>query len=782
MELSKTEHQRNDVEGENNHRIASEHGEVSNIAEPGCSINYDLGLPDPLPTTLLTSTPFPRNPETTDGQELPLPLTDNGDNELGSILAEDSISSQDGMAKNKEETTAKPLRRDSLLRIRTQIKQAKAVEAAGAVAEMSDDDEAQGNETASNNSGAAHFSDCSTRTVAGNRMILSEFPRNANRILQEAKEKLEASGNLRKDIREATVSALHTLYEMILRLADSRAHHIIEYQRLKQEVATATGRLAQNHSRALQKNLDNISELKTEISALKKDQNENQEAIRAIITRDLCNPLNELRKRAVDTGVAVNSMSSYLHDWKTTSASASGTALVQRKPQDGIQAPVEEGLLLELRAIHQDIARLERSIQNSTYSQKIMEAPCLDLEGIRETIQEVLVTTPITTIAPNLQPIIEDCRAHNDNLNKMGMRLGDLIQKEAQILQRTNSASIDALKTGIETLKETIVQVNRPTRTAIEEMRRELLEGGVKHDTLNGEERSLDPKNSTKEPRTNPLRQEHHEKEKSEPPLVKARHDNHTRSFAEVLNRPRYPLIIESADPRHTSNDVVQKIKDKIDVVQLGVGVNGLRKMRHQKVLITCDTDNDRGILGEAIKNAGEKLTVTQPATKNPLIRLQGVAQDLNDKRIEEAVLKQNDRIVKGVNPEERSVKVVRRIKGRIQNLNNVIIEVSPALWNKLRDQKLRIGYQIVTAIDQSPILQCYRCLEFGHKARDCQSKGVCCGYCTEEHDTRQCRNRNSAPLCINCSEGNRRHPAYSPECPVWQKWDRVARTTVNYC
>ncbi|KAI5633718.1 hypothetical protein NE865_13551 [Phthorimaea operculella] len=592
---------------------------------------------------------------------------------------------------------------------------------------------------------------------------------------------------------------------MVLRLSDSRALHMMEAQRAKNEQATHIKSQAIHHSKMLQKNLKEFHSFKSELQKL----SNNQEAIRAILARDLCEPLTELRKRTIDNGAIMNSVSSRLQDLKNTPTLVSEIAVMQRKPigEDNIQTSREEAMIQELRMIHQDLARLERTVQNNTYTQKVLDVPTLEPEGIREAFRDVLATTRPTPDL-DLSPLISLGLKNIELTTDLDKKLPTIIQQEVTKATKPHKSSVDKLREEVSILKDTMIEVNTPTRTALEELRKELksnVNSNVKsgpvrdeilkalyeyHDTQIQELQEkegvcnlISPKDlqyhKSYNPQTIPST---HEKEKYEPPLAKARQDEHTRTFAEVLNRPRYPLIIESADPRHTSNDVAQKIKEKVDVVQLGVGVNGFRKMRHQKVLITCDTGNDRDILGEAIKNAGEKLTVTQPATKNPLIRLQGVAQDLNDKRIEEAVLKQNDRIVKGVHPEDRKVKVVRRVKGRIQNLNNVIVEVTPALWNKLRDQKLRIGYQIVSAIDQSPILQCYRCLDFGHKARDCQSKGVCCGYCTENHDTRQCCNRNSAPLCINCNEGDRNHPAYSPECPVWQKWDRLARSTISYC
>lgn len=61
--------------------------------------------------------------------------------------------------------------------------------------------------------------------------------------------------------------------------------------------------------------------------------------------------------------------------------------------------------------------------------------------------------------------------------------------------------------------------------------------------------------------------------------------------------------------------------------------------------------------------------------------------------------------------------------------LNNVILETSSIVWQRLQGKKLKIGYQIVDAVDQTPLIQCYNSLVFGRKARDCDNDTKC-GHC----------------------------------------------------
>ncbi|KAJ2953976.1 hypothetical protein O0L34_g1618 [Tuta absoluta] len=465
------------------------------------------------------------------------------------------------------------------------------------------------------------------------------------------------------------------------------------------------------------------------------------------------------------------------------------------------EGPLQEKLTADLQNIYKHIGGLEKSFEEKLSVTQAIETPSLDPEGLKEAFRDVLATTQKTSDL-DLAPLISLGLKNIALTADLDKKLPSIIEQEVTKAAKPQKASIDKLRDEVGNLKDTMAEVNAPTRTVLEELRRDvnlnlnsnpiqLKEEILKalyeyHDTQIEEYHGKEGENSEISPADLQYHQSPSENfvqlgEASGKVPTTTRVDTR-RSYVDALVKPRYNIVIESSDPRHTSADVVQNIKKSVDVIQLGVGVNAIRKMRHQKVLISCDTEKDRNTLSKAIKTNGDKLTVTQPPAKNPLLRLIGVAQDLSDKNIEEAVVKQNEGILKHLETSQKKVKVLRRVKGRNTSVNNVVIEVTPALWKSLKDQKLRIGYQIIATADQSPILQCYKCLGFGHRARECGGEAPACGYCAGEHDTRQCQNRNKAPLCANCTEGNNFHPAYSPECPIWQKWDRVARSTVQYC
>jgi Zinc knuckle len=62
----------------------------------------------------------------------------------------------------------------------------------------------------------------------------------------------------------------------------------------------------------------------------------------------------------------------------------------------------------------------------------------------------------------------------------------------------------------------------------------------------------------------------------------------------------------------------------------------------------------------------------------------------------------------------------------------------------------------------------CFRCQKFGHMAKQCRSTAAYCGFCAQNHNTRDCPKDkdNEVRCCINC-QGT--HSPRSLECPVMQ-------------
>ncbi|CAK1583087.1 unnamed protein product [Parnassius mnemosyne] len=541
----------------------------------------------------------------------------------------------------------------------------------------------------------------------------------ANEFLLSGKEALEKAGKMKRECKQEVHDCLQGLYETVLSLSDSRSRHRLA---LEQERSRAAKELVR-FERAHNKQISDLQSLQLQkfrdIQQVIQETQKSVESIRGWLNYEMDDPIKAIYQIRQDiSGISTRS----------TNETPNYTT-VNRET-----LPIENTMVFtnQIREVIEQIKVLSRNIGD-------LRDKMADKESIRS------ITLAMDELkGPQIDPNVNNIKVIKNMIQELQTR--PQCSKSSQWAYQNNSGLGTEL--AIAEIKEKLEHLEACNNSSM--MMNKTTDNLNYH--ASKEQQAAGPK----------------------------------RSYAEVLTNPTFSLVIESSDPRHTSEGVVSAIKTNVDVVQLGVGVNKVRRARNQKVVITCDTDEDRNTLQRAIKNSDKKLTVSKSITKKPLLKLIGVTNDLSNAKLEEALFKQNAKLLKDVEKEKTKIKVLRRIKGRTSAVNNIIMEVSPNVWKAFKGQKVHVGYQIVPAIDQSPVIQCYRCMGFGHRAKECVADKQTCGYCAEDHDSRECLRSNGAPSCVNCVrnkiKGDYCHTAYSADCPIWQKWDRIARSLVAYC
>ncbi|CAK1553848.1 unnamed protein product [Leptosia nina] len=144
---------------------------------------------------------------------------------------------------------------------------------------------------------------------------------------------------------------------------------------------------------------------------------------------------------------------------------------------------------------------------------------------------------------------------------------------------------------------------------------------------------------------------------------------------------------------------------------------------------------------------------------------------------------------MKEVKREEEERIIVRyRRRTRNPHANHVVLQVPPKMWQNITEAgKVHIDLQRVVAMDQTPLVQCSRCLGYGHGRRLCKEEQDTCSHCGGPHKKEACPDHQNGikPSCINCGRAGierANHNAFEQECPVRKKWDRLARAAVAYC
>lgn len=111
------------------------------------------------------------------------------------------------------------------------------------------------------------------------------------------------------------------------------------------------------------------------------------------------------------------------------------------------------------------------------------------------------------------------------------------------------------------------------------------------------------------------------------------------------------------------------------------------------------------------------------------------------------------------------------------------VVNVVPALWKQLVSHgHMYWDYLRFKVKSYVNVLQCYRCLEYGHSSRVCKHKTTCAHCGGVEHKAEHCPSKSGPARCIHCVRGglaNHQHSAMSQQCPVKiRKYEKIRSHT----
>jgi len=120
------------------------------------------------------------------------------------------------------------------------------------------------------------------------------------------------------------------------------------------------------------------------------------------------------------------------------------------------------------------------------------------------------------------------------------------------------------------------------------------------------------------------------------------------------------------------------------------------------------------------------------------------------------------------------------------RKFTNCILEVPSNIRTVLLKEKhVFVNFSACRISDYINVLQCFKCLAFGHLARHCKFSALC-GHCAGDHEMMECQLRNESSICGNCKrwapQEERTHSALdSKKCPILHRRiaDRVK--SINY-
>lgn len=246
------------------------------------------------------------------------------------------------------------------------------------------------------------------------------------------------------------------------------------------------------------------------------------------------------------------------------------------------------------------------------------------------------------------------------------------------------------------------------------------------------------------------------------------------RSYANLVNEP---VLIVKPNDGGTSVDTLNEIQNKIDPIELAIGIDSIKKIKDGGVVIGCADEKSREVLKKKVMTElGDTCTVNTAQLKNPRVIIVGVEEkviNMEDKDIINALVVQNENTVE----DDCKIKVIKKFITR-KNSGNIVLEVDPEVMKKLMEvEKIHMKYRNCRIYEYFNVIRCFDCGELGHKRNECK-KGKLCFNCFKKHNRDDECQRKENPFCINCQNMNTKvnmkldvnHSIFNKECPCYQR------------
>lgn len=266
-------------------------------------------------------------------------------------------------------------------------------------------------------------------------------------------------------------------------------------------------------------------------------------------------------------------------------------------------------------------------------------------------------------------------------------------------------------------------------------------------------------------------------------------------SYSTITRTPttKPALIINSMETVNNPEETFKNLKQSITFQDTNFAPTNIKYLSNNKIKIEFDKVEHRDITMKKIENPESKVRYEIPKNLKPSIILKGISTDIPSEELTTIISKQNDCIKQLIqSPQDLEFKFKKSNKN--EKLYNAVFVTTPEIFKAVtQSRRINIDYYRIHASEYVPILQCYKCLKFGHTKNHCNHSKEICSFCaTEGHDFRHCPfKQNPQRLkCHNCHEYNQKHKitdkttshsATSNTCPRVHTMMKNIQSRINY-
>lgn len=249
-----------------------------------------------------------------------------------------------------------------------------------------------------------------------------------------------------------------------------------------------------------------------------------------------------------------------------------------------------------------------------------------------------------------------------------------------------------------------------------------------------------------------------------------------------------HSVVVASTDETESGEEVLDRVRRVVDAKEGWVTVEKVRKAKDRRVILGFKTREEQEKVTQKLGKTENHLLVEEVKNKDPLFVLRDVLSINTDEDVLKALRNQNRDVFRGLDEGDDRIVVKYRRRARNPHTGHIVLSTSPKIWRRVVELGVvRIDLQQIRVADQSPLVQCTRCLSYGHSKRFCREAVDLCSHCGGPHMRAECTEwlADAAPSCRNCARagmGRAEHNAFSQDCPVRRRWDALARSATAYC
>lgn len=239
--------------------------------------------------------------------------------------------------------------------------------------------------------------------------------------------------------------------------------------------------------------------------------------------------------------------------------------------------------------------------------------------------------------------------------------------------------------------------------------------------------------------------------------------------------RSRPDAIVVEKTGGKSYADILRMMKSDPKLEGVGEKVTRIKKNQKGQLMLELKREENGGSEGirEAVSNVLENIATVKVLTQEMTI----VCKDMEETTTKEEMLGALQKEFGWSSLPETAIKSMRPSFGGTQ----IAVLKLPFEQAKkaLEIGRVRIGWTMCKLREVKRTSQCFRCLDFGHMAKDCKNedRSKKCRRCGEEgHFARSCRN---SPRCMLCKNGDEpmQHVTGSSRCLRYTSTEKPPKT-----